>query len=85
MSKLYSPSSPSGVTPLNARQRMAAWDAGYEAASRNSGSHYFADDYFLDVVGIDSRVPDVTEEDPQFWEWVHAVTSGARAYMEDRK
>lgn len=85
VSKLYSPSSPSDAIPLRGCQRMAAWDAGYEAASRSPVAYFFAEDYFLDVVGKDSRVPDTTEDDPQFWEWVHAVTSGARAYIDNHK
>ena len=83
--KLYSPSSPPDTIPLRGCQHMAAWDAGYEAASANGGSYFFADEYFLDVVGKDSRVPDITEDDPQFWEWVHAVTSGARAYIDNHR
>ena len=83
--KLYSPSSPSDAIPLRGCQRMSAWDAGYEAASRNQGAYFFPFEYFCDVAGIDSRVPDITEDDPQFWEWVHAVTSGARAYIDNHK
>jgi len=80
MSKLYSDSSTPDTIPLRSCQRMAAFDAGYEAASKNKGEYFFAEDYFIDLAGVDRRVPDVTEEDSQFWEWLEAVSSGVRAY-----
>jgi hypothetical protein len=81
---LISPSSTRNATPLTAEQQMAAHEAGYEEASRLQAKYRwshpgrdFRDEALLNVLGRDRRVPrNLTERDPDFWEWVEAILAG---------
>jgi hypothetical protein len=81
---LISPSSTRDATPLTAEQSMAAHEAGYEEASRLQAKYRwshpgrdFRDEALLNVLGRDRRVPrNLTESDPDFWEWVEAILAG---------
>jgi len=81
---LRSRSTPHGAAPLTEKQDEDAYAAGYDAASLFSSSRVPTDldDIFLFTLLHDQRVPNVNEEDPQFWEWRFMVREGAGDYLE---
>ena len=84
-SKLY-PSSPKGTKPLSHKVYRQVWDAGYEAASwawSKGRKQVGGTDLFVDAIHKirDRRVPKhITEDHPQFWEYVGTFIDGARAF-----
>lgn len=90
MSRLRSPDSTPDDIPLTDRQYEGAWDAGYEAAheyyldNKHRRGQAFLDDAVEALLHVyhlrDPRVPRVVEGDPSFYEWVHAVGAGAKAF-----
>lgn len=89
--QLRSASSLPGTQPLTEQEEEAAYEAGYEMVSdyhargRLVAPGYFdLDDIFVDVLQKDRRVPNVTEDDPQFWEWRFWVHAGAGDYGESQ-
>ena len=83
------PGSPRGTKPLSSKVEQDVWDAGFEAASwaRTKGRKQ-VDGTMLFVDAIhklrDRRVPNVTEDDPQFWEYVGTFIDGAKAYAKNQ-
>lgn len=79
---LRSPASPPDAQPLSNRQEHDAWDAGYEAASAARAGKVDAETLFVHT--RDSRLPrNLTEDDPQFYEWFQAFSDGVNAFVQE--
>ncbi len=87
-SSLRSPSSPKGTPPLTSKEDQDAWDAGYEAASYHATSGHprlDVESLFVWASGRDSRIPrHINEENPKFWEYLHAFGEGVSSYAEGK-
>lgn len=64
---------------------MDVWDAGYEAASfAYSNQKRGAEGVDLFLSSKDKRLPrGLTEEHPQFWEYLGTFIDGAKAFAKD--
>jgi hypothetical protein len=84
---LRSPSSPRDAVPLTEAEERSAWDAGYEAASKDAtrGGVPDPESLFVLAITMDGRLPvRLSEDHPSFWEWEQAFRDGVVAYSGSR-